>query len=253
MFLISQEIPPKYAKYHFHPYKFGAFSAKMYQDLSVLEKRNLITQQGKEHIFLTEIGDLQKDFPISVENYLNKVLKEQNTLEKLIDFVYDKYPEYSLLSERKYIPIIKNRENTPGIFLIGYEGRDIDEFLNVLIQNNIEILIDIRANPHSMKFDFIGTRLQRVTERVGARYIHIPELGIKSEDRKNLSSDSDYKMLFSKYRSDLTRKEEFLKEVIKLGKNSRIALMCFEKDPKYCHRGQIGQVLQERQIKVKSI
>lgn len=253
MFLISQEIPLKYAKYHFHPYKYGAFSTKLYQDLSTLEKRNLITLHGNEHISLTEIGDFQKDFPISVENYLIKVLREQNTLEKLIDFVYDKYPEYSLISERKFIPIIKNREKSPGIFLIGYEGRDIDEFLNILIQNNIEILVDVRANPHSMKFDFIGTRLQRATERVGTRYIHLPELGIKSEDRRNLSTDSDYKMLFSKYRIDLASKEEFLKEVIKLGKNSRIALMCFEKDPKYCHRGQIGQVLQERQIEVKSI
>ena len=39
MFIISQEVPVKYAKYHFHPYKFGPYSAKLYQDLEYLEKK----------------------------------------------------------------------------------------------------------------------------------------------------------------------------------------------------------------------
>ncbi|MBN2157697.1 MAG: DUF488 domain-containing protein [Candidatus Lokiarchaeota archaeon] len=253
MFLISQEIPIKFAKYHFHPYKFGPYSAKLYQDLAYMEKNSLITTPDPKTVNLTNSGLKEMEFPKEVKNYVMNVLRTQNTVEELIDFIYCKYPEFSCISERKNIPIPHKRDDKPGFFLIGYEGRDIDEFLNVLIQNNIEILVDIRANPYSMKYNFIGSRLKNFLEKVGIRYISIPELGIESEKRKNLDLISDYLVLFKQYRKNLENKTEFLNKVIRLGKDHRIALMCFEKDPNFCHRGQVGEVLQEKHHQVVSI
>jgi len=253
MFLISQEVSIKFAKYHFHPYKFGPYSAKLYQDLAYLERNSLTTTTESNTIFLTNSGLKQMDFPIVIQNYISKILGNKNTLEDLIDFIYIKYPEFSCISQRKNIPIPYKREFEPGFFLIGYEGRDIDEFLNILIQNNIEILVDIRANPHSMKFNFIGTRIKKFIEKVGIQYKSIPELGIESEKRKQLNTKSDYIELFLQYRKGLEAKTEFLNEIIRLGKKYRIALMCFEKDPNFCHRGQVGEVLQENHYQVVSI
>jgi uncharacterized protein (DUF488 family) len=35
------------------------------------------------------------------------------------------------------------------LFTIGYEKRGIDDFINILRENEIEVLVDIRAVPHS--------------------------------------------------------------------------------------------------------
>lgn len=268
MFLISKNIPLKFAHYHFHPYKFGPYSAKLYQDLAILENSNLITSNKfeknlfenistKSHkessIKLTESGKMELYFPLEVKMYMENVLENFSSLERLIDYIYREYPEYTCISERKYIPKPFERGNEPGFFLIGYEGKDIDEFLNELIVNHIQILVDIRASPRSMKFDFSGSRIQKFIEKVGIHYIHIPELGIENEERKNLYSKSDYELLFKKYRKELKNKEEYLEKVIKLGKRKRIALMCFERDPNYCHRGQVGEILKKRNFQVISI
>ena len=248
MFLISKEIPLKFAHYHFHPYKFGPFSAKLYQDLAILEKLKLITSNQfeknlfqsmttnpnkKSSIQLTKSGKMEIYFPLEIKTFIKNVLEKYSSLEQLIDYIYREYPEYTCISERRNIPKPFERGKEPGFFLIGYEGKDIDEFLKELIINNIEILVDIRASPRSMKFDFSGPRIKNFIEKFGIYYIHIPELGIKNEDRKDLKTKNDYEILFLNYRKELMNKGDYLEKVINLGKRKRIALMCFERDPNY--------------------
>ncbi|HIH38925.1 hypothetical protein J4460_05195 [Candidatus Woesearchaeota archaeon] len=55
--------------------------------------------------------------------------------------MYQKYPGYTIKSE---LIEQKQKKPLPGFFTIGYEGKDIDQFLNALVTNNIELLIDIR-------------------------------------------------------------------------------------------------------------
>ena len=85
------------------------------------------------------------------------------------------------------------------------------------------------------------------------QYIHFPELGIEKEERKNLVSKQDYEKLFFKYRKSLQEKMQHIDTIIKMGSSNRIALMCFEKDPSFCHRGQVGEVLEEKKLKVVSL
>ena len=50
--------------------------------------------------------------------------------KQMLDYVYANYPEYAVKSK-----LIKHQkeETKPGFFSIGYEGKDIDYFLNLLI------------------------------------------------------------------------------------------------------------------------
>ena len=195
MFLIEKENPPKFAMYHFHPYKFGPFSFKIYSDLNYLLKKDYLNEikiNNQESYSLTQKGRIELDISKNTLNFINKSLQKFPSIESMIDYVYDKYPEYSCRSTRKFIPKPIKLDNMPGIFLIGYEGVDIDEFMHKLILNNIQILIDIRYNPRSMKYNFNKNRLQKTLKNVQIDYIHIPELGIAPKFRKNLSNRQDY-------------------------------------------------------------
>ena len=48
----------------------------------------------------------------------------------------------------------RNRESKAVLFTVGYEGRTLDAYLDLLIRNNVKILCDVRKNPFSMKYGF---------------------------------------------------------------------------------------------------
>jgi len=64
--------------------------------------------------------------------------------------------------------------------------------------------------PHCKNTDFSNSQLQKACTGVGIQYIHVPELGIESEQRHDLSSQADY-----------------------------------EKNPHQCHRSRVAKALME--------
>ncbi len=61
------------------------------------------------------------------------------------------------------------------------------------------MLCDVRKNAYSQKYGFSKSQLQKACEGVGISYIHMPELGINSDKRQHLISQSDYDLLFEDY------------------------------------------------------
>ena len=130
------------------------------------------------------------------------------------------------------------------LFTIGYEGRSLENFVNLLIHNNVKMVCDVRKNPLSRKFGFSRTSLNHVLPNVGIAYINIQELGIESDKRTNLNSKRDYDILFQEYKQMLPKREAFIKKVFDLYKQyRRIALMCYEKEAEMCHRHVIRDYL----------
>ena len=247
LFLLKEEhnIDAKMPFYHFFAYKQGPFSHLCFDDLRKLRDNNFIDQEettitskGKE--VLNDVGRTHNQ---TIKTMLNKFSNEK----KITDYIYQKYPEYTIKSE-----LIEQKPNKffPGFFTIGYEGKDIDQFLNVLVSNQIELLIDIRRNPFSMNFIYIRDTLMKKLKDVGIDYLHIPELGIESEERKNLNTKADYDQLFMKYRQTLIIKEVYINRIIELGTTKRIALLCFEADCNFCHRGEVAKVIKSKNYEV---
>ena len=247
LFLLKEEhnIDAKMPFYHFFAYKQGPFSHLCFDDLRKLRDNNFIDQEettitskGKE--VLNDVGRTHNQ---TIKTMLNKF----STEKKITDYIYQKYPEYTIKSE-----LIEQKPNKffPGFFTIGYEGKDIDQFLNVLVSNQIELLIDIRRNPFSMNFIYIRDTLMKKLKDVGIDYLHIPELGIESEERKNLNTKADYDQLFMKYRQTLIIKEVYINRIIELGTTKRIALLCFEADCNFCHRGEVAKVIKSKNYEV---
>ena len=223
--------------YSFLPYKYGPFSYDCYRDLNTLRENGYITQDEKT---VTQKGmEIAQGIDQKTSQKIKNTALRFESVVHMKNYVYKQYPSYTVKSE-----LVPHEEKKAkfGIFSIGYEGHDIDSFLNILIQNEIDILVDVRKNPFSMNFSFTKGKLSYYLNKVGIKYMHVPELGIKGELRKNLNSEQDYQDLFAMY-ENVTIKEhsEKIKKIIELGKISRIAIMCFEKDLHHCHRSILSQ------------
>jgi len=246
VFLISKRV----ALYNFIPYKYGPFSFQLYHDLSRLEREGFVSiDDDTVHL-------IKQDLP-KMESRIKNIIRINSQRfcslddKTLLDYIYEKYPEYTIFS--LYRKTMDYDRNSVGIVTIGYEGKTIDKFLNELITNKINVVIDVRKNAYSMKFGFQLNKLKNYLEKIDIDYIHIPELGIPTDLRENLETYEDYQSLFARYKSEIETKKDYLEKIKSIGQNKKVSLMCFEKDVRYCHRGIIAERLREDGIEVTDL
>lgn len=246
LFLLSKEygFSEKVKFYSFFPYQYGPFSNLSYYDLGKLQGERCLENEELTETGISEASKLDDELISGIKDCIGRFPDSDSVLE----YVYAKYPEYAIKSKLK---TGEEGEPSPGFFTIGYEGRDIDAFLNSLIQNRIQALVDVRYNPFSMNFSFIQGKLRSYLEKNGIEYVHVKGLGIEGESRKNLETDGDYTKLFEYYESSIlpVHSSDFA-TVLELGQKKRIALMCFERDAWHCHRGVLGKKLRENGFEV---
>jgi len=246
LFLIRKEteIDKRIKFYNFFPYKYGPFSNLFYFDLEYLKKEGYL-KEGLELRSSVEIGLGSYERTI-----INGIVEKYGKygLREIRDYVYKNYPEYA---SKSLLRGKQKTEHKAGVFSIGYEGKDIDSFLDLIIQNHIDIVVDVRANPFSMNFAFTKKKLANYLEKVDVEYMHIPELGINGEYRKKFK---DYTKLFAFYRKEILPKQiSKVEGLADLGKRKRIALLCFEQNKDNCHRGVLSEKLGEYGIMVEHL
>lgn len=243
-FLIKEEgeIDKGFKFYGFVPYRFGPYSFELFHDIESLEQDKMLITDDNIVSYLRGNVNLHPN----IMKTLNRLFSETHKMDErdLMDYVYNKYPDYTIFSEierkKEYV------KDKTGVFTVGYEGLSIDEFLMKLIREKVHILVDVRKNPWSMKFGFKKHALQSFCERLGIEYMGFTSLGIPGKFRKDLQSKRDYEKLFMNYKKVLLEKEEELDILNRISRKKRIALMCFEKDPDYCHRRVITEELAKR-------
>lgn len=128
------------------------------------------------------------------------------------------------------------------LYTIGYEKRNIEEYLKILKNNNIQILIDVRERAWSYKKDFCKTKFQSHLNENGITYLHHKDLGNPKVFRKNIS---DRKKTLSLYENYLKKTRKGLRELENVLENSKqkVCLTCFEKEHLECHRSIIIRVI----------
>jgi uncharacterized protein (DUF488 family) len=178
--------------------------------------------------------------------------------DALVAEVYRRYPYFAIRSvmagrllakEPSALTAIRYAEpalGRAGLYTIGYEGRSLEGFLNILIHSGVNLLCDVRRNPISRKYGFSKGTLTKGCEGVGIYYEHLPELGIASEDRRGLETEADYDVLFGNYRRErLPLQSSALTKICKwVNEGKRVALTCFERPPERCHRHCVAEELE---------
>lgn len=130
--------------------------------------------------------------------------------------------------------------NRDGLALlsVGYERRDLDEFVALLVDHQVETLVDVRLNAVSRKKGFSKTALASAMADAGIGYRHEPELGNPKANREPFRQG--LKSARTRYRRHLANGASCaLAGVIALASASRIALLCFEREHNTCHRSCI--------------
>ena len=148
--------------------------------------------------------------------------------------------------------IIKKKE-TNTIYTIGYEGLAFEEFLEFLIDNKIEQLLDIRELAISRKNGFSKGRLNSYLREAGIRYKHMSSLGSPKNIRHELRENWNYKRFFKEYREHMKDDEDIINDLTDLeglSKMRKTAIMCYEQDWTKCHRRIICEELHKRGWKI---
>jgi len=258
LFLFTEKQKTK--TFDFVPYKYGCFSFQANQDIGTLCKYGYIeitnTDTGR-YIRLNRSDNYSASLNSADNRYLTEIRDEFGNLSQmeLIRYTYINYPFYAIkssiaaqiLTADELVKVNAQRctFTEPVLFTIGYEGISLEVYINRLILNDIRTLCDVRRNAYSQKYGFSKVQLQQACAGVGIEYIHIPELGIATENRQNLSSQKEYEVLFENYeRTTLKNSEKYLNIILdKLREKGRVALTCFEKEAAQCHRERIAKHL----------
>jgi hypothetical protein len=257
LFLYCSEVE-KTPSYEFVPYRYGGFSFTSYAD-----KRRLIDQgllADEERCWkLTSAGRRVAKIDSMVRMRMDQFSKRHAKVrgDALVAEAYRRHPFHATRSEMAErvlagdaaalaaIEAVRPPPGVPGVCTIGYEGNTLEGYLNRLLNAGVSLLCDVRRNPLSRKYGFSKSTLAKACEGVGIQYEHLPELGIASEERRDLHQQSDYDALFVAYeRETLPHQTTALKKIAAFVQTgSRVALTCFERFPEQCHRHCVAEAL----------
>ena len=142
----------------------------------------------------------------------------------------------------------KKTAKSRPLFTIGYEQAKPAAVLDELKRAKVELLIDTRAVAASRRPGFSKRQLAASLQDVGIAYLHLQKLGTPAEGRAAVRS-GDTDSLWRIYEKHIKKAEPQgelgeLVALIKSGK--RIALLCYCRDPKTCHRSRIVANVKKR-------
>ena len=252
LFLYTQEYE-RTPSFEFVPYRFGCFSFQSYAD-----KRRLIEIDVLHDTDEWRLKGVAAQSTIDLGDDLYERFRKKYahmTGDRLVQEVYRRYPYYAIHSEiaarlmttaeSAAIEAARPSASRACLFTIGYEGSSFEGYLNRLLKHNVKTLVDVRRNPLSRKYGFSKKTLSETAGKLGIDYIHIPELGIDSEQRQDLNTPADYARLFDRYeRNELKQNADALERLRQIAATrKRVAITCFEADVCMCHRGRVAKAL----------
>ena len=132
-----------------------------------------------------------------------------------------------------------------NLYTAGYEGINIDQFVDLLNNNDTEALIDIRDNPNSRKPGFSRKALAEILNEHGIEYAPFYALGTPRNIRKSYREDNDWDTFSKKYLEYLDGQADEVTHLAQKAENQRCCLLCFEADYTKCHRLYVAAAVKE--------
>ena len=133
-----------------------------------------------------------------------------------------------------------------NIYTIGHSTRTIDEFIDILTQNNIKYVVDVRSYPGSSKYpQFNKEVLKNSLAKHGIKYKHIIDLGGRRNFKTTIHT-SIHEKAFASYAEYMMTKDFKigLAELKKIAKKYKTVFMCSEAVYWRCHRRMISDRLE---------
>ena len=122
--------------------------------------------------------------------------------------------------------------NKPVVFTIGYAGRMREDFLKILKDHQIEVIVDVRRWPTSKQFpDFVKERMMKWVPESGLEYVWMGDVlgGYRKGGYASYMQTEEY--------------QKAIKQLAALARKKRVCLLCVERTHRACHRRFIAQSL----------
>lgn len=129
------------------------------------------------------------------------------------------------------------------ILTFGYEGINIERFVERLRTASVETVIDVRANPLSRKPGLSKNALAQNLKAGGVHYVHAAELGCPKPVRDRYKSDGDWTAYTNGFLHYVAGQSSAVRNVAAIADKSRSCLICFEADFNFCHRTFVARAV----------
>jgi len=119
------------------------------------------------------------------------------------------------------------------IFTVGHSNRTVEEFIKILKEAGVEVVVDVRRFPRSKFEHFNRENLQSILKKNGIEYYYLGEKlgGFRKGGYENYTKTEEF--------------NEGIEELIKIAREKPTAIMCAEKLVFRCHRRFIAKRLEE--------
>ncbi len=129
----------------------------------------------------------------------------------------------------------------PPIATIGYERTPLPEVISRLRAAGVELLIDVRAVAASRRPGFSKTLLGGSLVDAGVDYLHLRDLGTPKSGRiaARAGRTAEMAQIFDAHLQTAAA-QGALAQAVELSLGRRVCLLCYEADPRCCHRAIVA-------------
>jgi uncharacterized protein (DUF488 family) len=139
---------------------------------------------------------------------------------------------------------------------VGHSTRPIEELVQILRENAIALLVDVRRYPASRRHPQFGqASLERSLAEAGIRYRHEPDLGGRRVPRADSPNVFWREEGFRGYADHMDSAEfhRALDRLVADADTEALAILCAEAVPWRCHRQLVADALFTRGVEVQHI
>jgi uncharacterized protein (DUF488 family) len=131
--------------------------------------------------------------------------------------------------------------SSPALFTFGYEGLDIDRFIERLNEAQVKLVVDVRELPLSRKKGFSKSSFREQLSFAGIAYEHWSALGCPRSVRDAYKANGDWTEYTRGFLAHLISVQTEVQALARLAKAQRVCLVCFEADFEACHRTYVAR------------
>ncbi|MDB5467373.1 MAG: hypothetical protein JWQ46_2135 [Phenylobacterium sp.] len=124
---------------------------------------------------------------------------------------------------------------------IGYESETQDAVIGRLKAAGVKVLIDVRAVAASRRAGFSKSLLAASLAEAGIEYVHLRQLGTPKpgRDAARKGHVAEMRAIFEDHLAEPAAQVE-LARAAEIAGDRKAALLCYEADPKGCHRSIVA-------------
>jgi uncharacterized protein (DUF488 family) len=121
------------------------------------------------------------------------------------------------------------KDPVSNLFTFGYGNRsNYDQFEQYLIDNEIDLVVDVRLKPRAWTRTWYGDRIKSFCRLKKVRYVSEPRLGNTSKKKEWIPPSSE-------------EAENAVKKLSKMALKRKILFLCAELKFERCHRTEVAE------------